>query len=240
MLRLLVLGLIMLPIIGAVMLAARVPDALAALGAVRRRLGRTPRVAGRPAAPPVRPRPRVPLTYPDQRNSLAPRGRRSPTAGWRGPPAPVAGAGMRKGPAVTDESAGDLAPLPDNGATTKMPRPAADDFQPDVPADAPAGVAAGGDAEQGDPGTMPVSTVSPADLGQAACRLRRRPHPRRAALRRAARAADRGGDLGRGRAPHPRRHHRRRSLPAAGVPRRTAEPAVLAGPGHRAGPAGRR
>src|SRR6478736_5881136 len=50
MLRLLVLGLIMAPIIGGVMLAARVPDAQAALSAVRRRLGRTPRVAGPPVA----------------------------------------------------------------------------------------------------------------------------------------------------------------------------------------------
>ncbi len=166
MLRLSVLGLIMLPIIGAVMLAARVPDAEAALGAVRRRLGKTPRVAGRQVPPPVQPRQRVPLTYPDQRNSLAPGGRPYPTAGWRGPPAPVAGAGMRKGPAVTDESAGDFAPLPDNGATTKMPRQTADDFEPDVPVDGPAGLAAGGDAEQGEPGTMPVSTVSPPTSGR--------------------------------------------------------------------------
>ena len=47
MLRLLVLGLIMLPIIGAVMLAARVPEAQAALAAAQRRLGKRPRVAGR-------------------------------------------------------------------------------------------------------------------------------------------------------------------------------------------------
>ena len=40
MLRLLVLGLIMLPIIGGVMLAARVPEAQAVLGAVQRRLGK--------------------------------------------------------------------------------------------------------------------------------------------------------------------------------------------------------
>src|SRR3954471_5345667 len=46
MLRLMVLGSIMAPIIGGVMLAARVPDAQAALSAVRRRLGRTPKVAG--------------------------------------------------------------------------------------------------------------------------------------------------------------------------------------------------
>ncbi len=164
MLRLLVLGLIMLPIIGAVMLAARVPEAQAVLAAVQRRLGKSPRVAGRPAAPSVRPRPGVPLTYSDQRNSLASRGRHSPAATWRGPPAPVAGAGMRKGPAVTDESAGAPAPSPDDRATTKMPRPAADDFQPDVPAGT--GVVAGAEAEQGDPGTMPVSTVSPPASGR--------------------------------------------------------------------------
>jgi putative peptidoglycan lipid II flippase len=70
---------------------------------------------------------------------------------------------------VTDESAGDSAPLPDNGATTKIPLPtAADDFEPDVPADAPSGpaAAAGGDVEQGEPGTMPVSTVSPPSSGR--------------------------------------------------------------------------
>ncbi len=169
MLRLLVLGLIMLPIIGAVMLAARVPDAQAALAAVRRRLGRTPEVAGSPVPPSVRPRPGAPLTYSDHRNSLASRGRHSPPTAWRGPPAPVAGAGMRKGPAVTDDSAGDSAPLPDNGATTKIPLPtAADDFEPDVPVDTPSGpgVAAGGEAEQGEQGTMPVSTVSPPASGR--------------------------------------------------------------------------
>jgi putative peptidoglycan lipid II flippase len=166
MLRLLVLGLIMLPIIGGVMLAARVPDAQAALSVVRRRLGRAPKVAGPPVAPPVRPRSGAPLPYPDHRNSLASRGRHSPSAAWRGPPASVAGAGMRKGPAVTDDSAGDSAPLPDNGATTKIPRPTADDFEPDVPVDGPAepGETAGG--EQADPGTMPVSTVSPPTSGR--------------------------------------------------------------------------
>ena len=168
MLRLLVLGLIMLPIIGCVMLAARVPDAQAALAAVQRRLGRAPKVAGPPVPPPVRPRSGAALTYPDQRNSLTSRGRHSPTATWRGPPAPVAGAGMRKGPAVTDESAGDSAPLPDNGATTRMSRPTADDFEPDVPADGPAGPGpgAGGEAEQADAGTMPVSTVPPPASGR--------------------------------------------------------------------------
>ncbi len=168
MLRLLVLGLIMLPIIVAVMLAARVPEAQAALAAVQRRLGNAPKVAGRPAVPSVRPRPAVPLTYSDQRNSLASRGRPSPAAAWRGPPAPVAGAGMRKGPAVTDQSAGDPVPSPENSATTKIPRPTADDFQPDVPADGPVGpgVVTGGEAERVDPGTMPVSTVPPPVSGR--------------------------------------------------------------------------
>ena len=147
MLRLLALGLIMLPIIGAVMLAARVPEAQAALAAVQRRLGKPTKVAGGPFPPSDRPRPGVPLTYSEQRNSLASQGRPTPAATWRGPPAPVAGAGMRKGPAVTDESAGDSPPSADNGATTKIPRPTADDFEPDVP---------GG----------PVSTVSPPTSGR--------------------------------------------------------------------------
>ncbi|WP_396836843.1 murein biosynthesis integral membrane protein MurJ [Mycobacterium sp. ITM-2016-00318] len=166
MLRLALLGLIMVPVIAAVMLAARVPEAQVALAAVMRRLGRTPKVAGRAVGPSVRPRPADPLTYSDHRNSLASRGRHSPPAAWRGPPAPVAGAGMRKGPAVTDDSAGDSAPLPDNGATTKIPRPTADDFEPDVPVDAEPGVAPGGDAQQREPGTMPVSTVSPPASGR--------------------------------------------------------------------------
>ena len=170
MLRLLALGLIMLPIIAGVMLAAQVPDAQAALAAVLGRLGRASKVAERPVPQAVRPRPAAPLTYPDQRNSFASRGRHSPAAIRRGPPAPVAGAGMRKGPAVADESAGDSAPLPDNGATTKMPRPAADDFEPDVPVDGPgggSGLVAGPDhPRQVDAGTMPVSTVSPPTSGR--------------------------------------------------------------------------
>ena len=168
MLRLLALGLIMLPIIGGFMLAARVPEAQAVLGAVQRRLGKDPTVAGQPVARPVQPRQRVPLTYSDQRNSLAPMGRHNPAAAWRGPPAPVAGAGMRKGPAVSDESAGDSAFSPDNRSTTRIPRPAADDFEPDVPVDTSggAGVSTAGEAESGEPGTMPVSTVPPPTSGR--------------------------------------------------------------------------
>ncbi|HKH50212.1 MAG TPA: lipid II flippase MurJ, partial [Mycobacterium sp.] len=143
-LRLLVLGLIMAPIIAGVMLAARVPDAQAALAAVRRRLGTRATVAVPPTAPPDRPRPGGPLTYADQRNSSASRHRQFPAAARRGPPASVAGDWMTKGPAVTDDQSTGAAAGPDSTATTKIPRPSlsdsaarppADDFAPDVPAE---------------------------------------------------------------------------------------------------------
>lgn len=141
-LRLAVLGLIMVPVIAAVMLAARVPDAQAALAAVRRRLGRAAGQAS-PARTADRPRTRTSLTYPEQRNSAAPRPPHGPSTGRRG--VPGAWDGMRKGPAVSDEPAGGSAPTPDRAATTKLPRPAssrsevvADDLQPDVPDDSAA------------------------------------------------------------------------------------------------------
>ncbi|MGE2727043.1 murein biosynthesis integral membrane protein MurJ [Mycolicibacterium pulveris] len=131
-LRLLALGLIMAPIIVAVLLAARVPDALAALAFVRRRLG------GRAATRTVSDKPRTggPLTYPQHRNSSASGGRPSRSGVRRGPPAAVAGDGMPKGPAVSDESAGGTTPIPDTSATTKLPRSRRpEDFQPDMAAD---------------------------------------------------------------------------------------------------------
>jgi len=67
---------------------------------------------------------------------------------------------------VTDEPAGDSAPLPDNGATTKITRPTADDFEPDVPVDAAAGPGEAAGGEQADLGTIPVSTVSPPTSGR--------------------------------------------------------------------------
>ena len=170
-LRLLVLGLIMVPIIAWVMVAARVPDALAALAAVRRRLGRRPTVAAPPTAPPDRPRPGRPLPYSDQRNSFASRHRQFPATARRGPPAGVAGDWMSKGPAVTDDQSTGAAAGPDGTATTKIPRPSADDFAPDVPADdihhdaaehqqtAPFPGPANGTAP------MPVSGRPPADYG---------------------------------------------------------------------------
>ena len=142
-LRLLVLGLIMMPTVAGVLLAARVPEAQAALAAVRRRLGRRAPVAAPPPARPDRPPSGGPLTYSDQRN-LSVQGRRpGPPLVRRGPPAAVAGDPMRKGPAVSNEPAGGAAPGPDSTATTKIPLPptgdrepevAADDFQPDLAA----------------------------------------------------------------------------------------------------------
>jgi putative peptidoglycan lipid II flippase len=177
-LRLLVLGLIMVPIVGGVMVTARVPDAVAALAAVRRRLGRGAPVAVPPMAPADRPRPGGPLTYADQRNSLASRHRQFPAAARRGPPASVAGDGMRRGPAVTDDQATGAAPAADGTATTKIPRPSisdsaarppADDFAPDVPAETvehevPEETAAFPEPANGT-APMPVSGRPPADYG---------------------------------------------------------------------------
>jgi len=147
-LRLLVLGLIMVPIIVGVMLAAHVPEAQAALAAVRRRLGRPRepvRVGSPPTMPPDQPPTGMPLTYAHQRNSSAPGRRPASPATRHGPPAAVTGDGMRKGPGLTNEPAGGSMPGPDNTATAKIPlAPSsgerdtaavpADDFQPDVPA----------------------------------------------------------------------------------------------------------
>lgn len=112
-LRLLALGLVMVPIIAGVMLAAKVPDAQAALSAVRRRAGSRALAAN----PPVRPVPPRPLPYPDR----------------RGPSADVADDGRRRGSAVSDKPTSDSSPGSDPAATTRIARPSPDDFQPDVP-----------------------------------------------------------------------------------------------------------
>ena len=130
-LRLLLLALIMLPIIAAVMLTARVPEARAALAAVRRRLG-----GGTPSGPAAsitfsdKPRPDPSFPYPEQRfpSALRPRTGSEPV---RHGPGGVR-AETREGMAVTDEAAGSAPP----DATTGLTRPLADDFQPDVAADA--------------------------------------------------------------------------------------------------------
>lgn len=106
-LRLVLLGLIMLPVIVAVLVAAKVPDALAAVAFVKRRLGR-----GTPVPPPAV---QVSSAVPDSRRTSVPypgHGNSSPV-----PPRPGASAtggarresgttgGLRKGFAVTDAPA---------------------------------------------------------------------------------------------------------------------------------------
>lgn len=89
-LRLAILGLIMLPIVAAVMLAARVPEARAAVAAVRRRLARGQPVAAVAPVTPDSPTTGVAVTYPVARKL----------------PVGDAGSAMGKGPGVTDEASG--------------------------------------------------------------------------------------------------------------------------------------
>jgi putative peptidoglycan lipid II flippase len=160
-LRLLVLAVIMLPIVAAVMLRARVPEAQAVLAACRRWIGAEPAparsrkgVVPPPAAPmpPPGPAPRPPgppmnvavgepvvpdqlfrpgyVTYPEQRNSSTPGGNPVQPV-RRGFPEQVAGEGMGKGPGMTDGPS-DSTSSKAVSDTTEPPRPAADDFHPDV------------------------------------------------------------------------------------------------------------
>lgn len=140
-LRLLVLGIIMLPILGGVLWAAKVPDALAVGAAIGRRLpGRT-----KPATPPTSRSGGRAVTYSDQSNSYPMRPPRPPAARRYGPHSGIAQQQMPKGPAVSDKPVRGSAPGagarpesdPASGATTRIPltpdsRPPAGDFQPDT------------------------------------------------------------------------------------------------------------
>lgn len=140
-LRLIVLGVIMLPILGGVLAAAKVPDALAVGAAIRRRLpGRATAVTPSTSRPGDRP-----VTYSDQSNSHPMRPPRPPAARRYGPHAGIAQQQMPKGPAVSDKPVSGSAPGagarpesdPESGATTRIPmtpdsRPSAGDFQPDT------------------------------------------------------------------------------------------------------------
>jgi len=163
-LRLTILGLIMLPVIAAVLLAAKVPDAQAAAGAIRRRLGRG--AATTPTTPssrvPVPPRPGMPLPYADHSSSPPLRPRQyGPAARWNGePPAGAVGDGLRRGQAVSDDPAGGS--TPDAGSTTRIPRQSADDFQPDVPSESHLPPSGRPPADYGgDPTREPVSAGMP-------------------------------------------------------------------------------
>ncbi len=124
-LRLLVLAAIMLPVIAVVMVSARVPEAEAALAVVRRRLGSSGHRS---------------VTYPEQRNSSQPGVNAVQEPIRRTPPERPATARIAKGPEVTDRPR-DSAPssagsgLSGLGSGAEAPRPAADDFQPDVSSD---------------------------------------------------------------------------------------------------------
>ncbi|HWE91543.1 MAG TPA: lipid II flippase MurJ, partial [Pseudonocardiaceae bacterium] len=137
-LRLFVLGLIMLPITAAVMLRAQVPEARAALDALRYRItGRGPR----PRKPSAKDRSshRRPVTYPEQRNSSPSGVNAVQEPIRRRPPERANRARQAKGPEVTDRPMESAAPSagPGAGSGTPLPRPVADDFQPDIPADEP-------------------------------------------------------------------------------------------------------
>lgn len=168
-LRLTVLALIMGPVVVGVLLAARVPEAAAALAFVERRLGRRGAVSAPSISARDTPRSAGAFPYADHRSAHPVRRGRGPAPGGRQLPVQRAGAGMWKGPAVSDDSAGDSAAPPDSAATTQISRdalsrpsgsprearPAADDFQPDVASEDFAG-----------PTTeMPRSGRPPADYG---------------------------------------------------------------------------
>ena len=138
-LRLVVLAAIMLPIMATVMVRARVPEAQAALDAVSRRIrGRSGLPSGalqrRTAAVPDQSSHRGPVTYPEQRNSSPPGVDAVQEPIRRRPPERADSIRIAKGPEVTDRPVDSAA----SGSTSggKQPRPVADDFEPDVPADA--------------------------------------------------------------------------------------------------------
>ncbi|MCA2245661.1 murein biosynthesis protein MurJ [Mycobacterium sp. WUMAC-067] len=135
-LRLFVLGLIMLPITAAVMLRAQVPEARAALDALRFRItGRGPRPRKPKAAD--RSSHRRPVTYPEQRNSSPPGVNAVQEPIRRRPPERANRARLAKGPEVTDRPMESPASSAGPGTGSGTSRPVADDFQPDIPADDP-------------------------------------------------------------------------------------------------------
>jgi len=112
-LRLLIVGAIMLPIIAAVMLSARVPEAHAALSAIQRRVGRGKRANTGAVRAPDSPTTDVAVTYPEP---------------WS-PPSRTADECSGKGPQVTDEPSGESR-APKADATTQLPRSVVGDVPP--------------------------------------------------------------------------------------------------------------
>lgn len=154
-LRLLVLVVLMAPILAAVMLRARVPEAVAALAAFRRWIGFSHAGPGPDGRPPTRPRAGVAaskavrpdqlsrpdvVTYPEQRNSSTPEGHPVSEPIRRRPSEQLAGEGMGRGPGMTDRSSDSASSKP--VSKVEPPRQAADDFQPDIPPDLQVGTVA--------------------------------------------------------------------------------------------------
>ncbi len=140
-LRLFLLATIMLPILATVMLSARVPEAQAALAAVRRRIpggrgGQSGAPGPRKATVPDRSSQRGPVTYSEQRNSSQPGANAVQEPIRRTPPEQPPIARIAKGPEVTDRPTESAAPTGGSGSGSgaELPRPVADDFQPDIPA----------------------------------------------------------------------------------------------------------
>ncbi len=141
-LRLVILTTIMLPILAAVMLRAAVPEARAALAAVQRRIGGRSATAGLDkAAMSDRSSPGDLVTYPEQRNSSPPGvdAVQEPIRhrSLERPPVRATSARIAKGPEVTDRPMDSAASGAGPGSVSgpERPRPIADDFQPDIPAE---------------------------------------------------------------------------------------------------------
>ncbi|MCV7224712.1 murein biosynthesis integral membrane protein MurJ [Mycolicibacterium komossense] len=176
-LRLFVLGVIMLPILAWVLLAAKVPEALAARALVRRRLGRPEPVATARAVAADTRTPVRRVTYSEHRNVPVPGRWPAQESVRNGPPAGVAGAGSGKGPAVTDDPLGGTGHDAGASPTTKIPTAgvpaagiptAAGDFQPDVPVDLQLGTVSPPGAPNrrpvdfaGDPSREPIAFDAP-------------------------------------------------------------------------------
>ncbi len=116
MVRLVILAAVMLPVLAAGMLAARVPDAVAAAGAVRRRITRRRPVSASPVNSHL-PHKHQHVPYPETDRT-----------------AHGAAISTGKGPQLSDQPPSAPPAGPPGDATTKIPRRAAGDFQPDVPA----------------------------------------------------------------------------------------------------------
>lgn len=108
MLRLLVLTLVMLPIVALVMLRAQVPEATAALAAVRRRIGGAGQRTG--LSNPPSPVPSVP--YAEQNRLPTPGGNSTDAPAQHMPPEDITGGGTPKGTEVANIPSEDAGPRP--------------------------------------------------------------------------------------------------------------------------------